>query len=82
MKKRFKFFSIGSLIATILIIMVSQGFAYYVNNFGSYNKLYGAIGGLVGLMVLFYAMAYIILLGFQINASLYGALLKNLRQKK
>ncbi len=81
-KKRFSFFSIGSFIATVLIISVSQAFSYYVNNFGNYNKLYGTIGGLVGLMVLFYAMAYIILLGFQINASIYGALEETIQEKK
>ena len=81
-KKRFSFFSIGSLIATILIIVVSQAFSYYVNNFGNYNKLYGSIGALIGLMVLFYAISYMILLGFQINASIDGALEHELEAEK
>ena len=81
-KNKFSFFSIGSSIASILIIFISQIFSYYVNNFGSYNKLYGSIGALVGLMVLFYAISYMILLGYQLNASIDHAMHKTLEEKK
>lgn len=69
-QRKFKFFSAGSFMATILIIVVAKLFAFYVDNFGNYNKLYGSIGALLGLMFFFYAISLIILVGFQVNASI------------
>jgi len=69
-KKKFKFFSAGSFFATILILTVAKAFAFYVDNFGNYNKLYGSIGAILGLMLFFYAISLIILVGFQVNASI------------
>ena len=69
-QKKFKFFSAGSFLATILILLVAKAFSFYVDNFGSYNKLYGSIGALLGLMFFFYAISLILLVGFQVNASI------------
>lgn len=69
-KRKLNFFSAGSFIATILIISVAKLFSFYVDNFGNYNKLYGSIGALLGLMFFFYAISLIILVGFQVNASI------------
>jgi uncharacterized BrkB/YihY/UPF0761 family membrane protein len=44
---KFKWMSIGSLIALVVSILASLGFAYYVANFGNYNKTYGALGGVI-----------------------------------
>lgn len=68
--RKLNFFSAGSFTATILIIAVAKLFAFYVDNFGNYNKLYGSIGALLGLMFFFYAISLIILVGFQVNASI------------
>ncbi|OEJ98697.1 ribonuclease BN [Flavivirga aquatica] len=64
------FFSIGALFTTLLIIMSSYLFGLYIENFGQYNKLYGSIGAL--LILLFYLLlnANILLLGYELNASL------------
>ena len=70
MKKKFNFFSTGSFFATILILLVAKAFSFYVDNFGNYNKLYGSIGAILGLMLFFYAISLIILVGFQVNASI------------
>jgi membrane protein len=70
---RWNFFSIGSVIATVLTIIVSYGFSIYLNNFASYNKLYGSIGTFIGLMLWLYIMSYIILIGFEINAAIDAA---------
>lgn len=68
--KKWKFFSAGSWMATILAVITFWGFSYYINNFGNYNKLYGSIGTLIVLMIWLYLNSLIILVGFELNASI------------
>ncbi|HEX7367620.1 MAG TPA: YihY/virulence factor BrkB family protein [Pelobium sp.] len=68
--KKWKFFSAGSSLATILAVLTSLGFTYYINNFGTYNKLYGSIGTLLVVMIWLYLNSLILLIGFELNASL------------
>jgi membrane protein len=56
--------------ATILAVLTFWGFSYYINNFGTYNKLYGSIGTLIVLMIWLYLNSLIILVGFELNASI------------
>jgi membrane protein len=72
-KKRWYFFSAGSMFSTVLIIIASFAFGYYVNHFGKYNKLYGSIGTLIVVMMLIYINSFILLLGFDLNASIQTA---------
>jgi len=67
---RWRFFSAGSFIASLLIVVFTLGFSFYLNSFDSYNKLYGSIGALIGLMLWIYGISIMILVGFEINASL------------
>jgi membrane protein len=69
-----RFFSIGSFISTFLFIAVSYGFSYYVTNFGTYNKVYGSIGVLIALMVWVQLITIVLLIGFEINASIHMAI--------
>lgn len=69
-----RFFSSGSFLASILSIIVSFGFSFYINNFGTYNKLYGSIGALIAIMLWFYFLSVILLVGFELNASIDKAL--------
>jgi membrane protein len=69
-----KFFSIGSFIATLLCILLSYGFSYYVTNFGTYNKVYGSIGVLIALMVWVQLVTVVLLVGYEINASIHSAI--------
>jgi membrane protein len=71
-----KFFSIGSLIATLLILAVSYGFSYYVTNFGTYNKVYGSIGVLIAIMVWVQLVTIVLLVGYEVNASIHHAIRK------
>ena len=71
--KGWRFFSAGSVFATILTIITSILFAYYVNNFGNYNKLYGSIGTLIVIMLWLYINSLILLLGFDLNVSIRRA---------
>ena len=72
-KSKFRFISPGSTLATILSIITSLGFAYYVNNFGQYNKLYGSIGTIVVVLLWLYFNSIILLVGFELNASIRNA---------
>jgi membrane protein len=65
---RFTWTSVGALVATVLWIIGSVAFSLYVNNFGSYNKTYGALAGVIVLMLWLYLTSYIVLLGAEINA--------------
>ncbi len=68
-----RFFSIGSFLATILILSVSYGFSYYITNFGTYNKVYGSIGVLIALMVWVQLVTVVLLICYEINASIHDA---------
>ena len=68
-----RFFSIGSLIATFLCLSVSYGFSYYVTNFGTYNKVYGSIGVMIAMMVWIQLITVMLLIGYEINASIHEA---------
>ena len=49
------------------------GFAYFVNHFGQYNKIYGSIGTLIVIMLWIYFNSLILILGFELNASIDNA---------
>ncbi len=66
-----RFFSIGSLLATFAILGISYGFSFYITNFGSYNKVYGSIGALIALMAWIQLVTIVLLYGYEINASLH-----------
>ncbi|WP_298511481.1 YihY/virulence factor BrkB family protein [uncultured Kordia sp.] len=65
-----RFFSLGALFTTVLIILTSYLFGIYIANFSQYNQLYGSIGALLILMMYIWLNANILLLGFELNASL------------
>ena len=67
--KKWKFFSAGSWLATILAFLTIWGFSFYINNFSTYNKLYGSIGTLMVVMIWLYLNSLILLVGFELNAS-------------
>ena len=77
-RKNWKFFSAGSSTATILIILTSLGFSYYVNHFSRYNAVYGSIGTVIIVMLYFQLNSFILLLGFELNASIRKGTLKQL----
>ena len=72
---RISFFSWGPLMTTLLLLITSYLFGVYIEKFASYNELYGALGGLLILMVFLWLNSNILLLGFELNAVL--ARLKN-----
>ena len=68
---RWRFITPGAILATLLLVLTSLGFSYYVENFAQYNKLYGSIGTLVVIMLWVYFNSLMLLIGFELNASIY-----------
>jgi membrane protein len=64
----FKWVTPGSLVAIVVWAVASALFAFYVANFGSYDKTYGTLGGLIALLVWFWISNLAILFGHQLNA--------------
>lgn len=65
-----RFFSVGAFVTTGLIMVSTLLFGYYIREFSSYNELYGSIGALLILMVYIWLNSNLILLGYELNASL------------
>jgi membrane protein len=69
-RRHFRFISAGSTLATILIIIITLGFNFYVDNFSKYNVLYGSIGTLLVVLLWIYFNSFSMLIGFELNASI------------
>lgn len=69
---KWAFITPGAITASVLIVLVTLLFSFYLSNFGSYNKVYGSIGTLIALMVWINLIALIVVIGFEMNVSLYN----------
>jgi len=76
-KKVFRFVSPGSTMASILGLLFVALFNIYIDNFAQYNKLYGSIGTIIILMLYININAIALLIGFELNASIYDAQLRS-----
>ena len=70
MKKRIRFLSPGAGIATLLSLLSSLGFSYFVNTFGRYNEIYGSLGAIIILMIWMEFNSLAILAGYELNAAI------------
>ncbi len=66
---KWHFFSTGAQLAGFLITLAFYGFIFYLENFASYNKLYGSIGTVIALMLWLYLTSIIVLVCFEVNVS-------------
>jgi membrane protein len=69
-KEKWSLLSPGAILSTVLMLLTTLGFSYWVNNFGSYSKIYGSIGTVLVVMTLIYINALILLIGFELNVSI------------
>jgi membrane protein len=69
-KQKFQWISPGAILATIVWILAIGAFGLYVSKFGSYNKTYGTLGGIIVLLLVFYISSLVIMLGGQLNSEL------------
>jgi membrane protein len=60
----------GSVIATVLWVLASIGFAIYANAFGNYNKTYGALAGIIILMFWLFLTSFVVLVGAELNTEM------------
>ena len=67
---RWQWVAPGALLATVLWLLVSLLFSFYVGHLSSYDAMYGSIGAVVGVMMWFYVTVYVVLLGAELNAEL------------
>jgi membrane protein len=58
----------GAALATVLWLIGSLGLSLYASNFGNYNKVYGALSGIIVLMLWLYVSAFAVLIGAELNA--------------
>ncbi|HKR04290.1 MAG TPA: YihY/virulence factor BrkB family protein [Bacteroidia bacterium] len=72
-KSRWRFISAGSTLATLLILLTSLGFNYFVIHFASYNKVYGSIGTLIIILLWIYFNCMQLIVGYELNASIDSA---------
>jgi len=65
-----RFFSPGAILTTFLILVTTYLFGFYIDNFSRYNEIYGSIGALLILMLYIYVNSNLVLLGYELNATL------------
>jgi membrane protein len=76
--RKTRFFSMGALVTTLLVLLLSYLYGLYIENFSSYNELYGSIGALIILMVYIWLNANLLLLGYELNVALRKLKARNL----
>ncbi len=69
--KRWRLASPGTTLATFLFILFTFLFSFWVNKFGTYNKVYGSIGTILILMLLIYFNSLVLLIGYELNVSIH-----------
>jgi membrane protein len=74
---KFRWLSIGAVVATVLWVVGSIGFSVYVDNFGSYGRTYGSLAGVVVLLLWLWLGAFATLLGAEINAEMEQQTIKD-----
>jgi len=68
--RKSQFFTSGALMTTLLFFFTTYGFGIYIENFSNYNQLYGSIGALLIFLLYIWMNSNILLLGFELNATL------------
>jgi len=67
---RFRWLSVGAIVAVALWVVLSLAFSYYVTNFGNYNQVYGSIGAVVAMLIWLWITSFLVLYGASLNAQI------------
>lgn len=81
-RKKLYFVNAGSSLATLLIIITSMGFNFFINNFATYNKVYGSIGTLIIILIWLYLNSLVVLVGYELNVSIDQATSSRIKKVK
>jgi len=81
-KNKRPFISVGSVAATILVLATTFAFNYFIAKFGQYNKLYGSIGALIVILLWINFNSLMLIIGFELNASIENAQQKAIKGKQ
>ena len=79
--KKLRFLSPGALMTTLLFFLTTYFFGVYIDNFSNYNQLYGSIGALLIFLLYIWINSNILLLGFELNATI-ASFKRKLKLKK
>lgn len=79
-REKWNLASPGAILATFLIIAFTYLFSFWVNNFATYNKVYGSLGSIMILMLLVFFNSLVLLIGFELNVSINS--LQSLAKKR
>lgn len=80
-EKKWKLISPGSIVACSLLISLTYIFSAWINQFGTYNKIYGSLGTIMIIMALIYMNSLILLIGFELNVSIKSIKIKAAERK-
>ena len=69
-EQRWRWISVGSVVALVFWVLFSLAFSLYVGTFGSYNETYGSVGAVIVLLLYLYISSLAILFGAELNATL------------
>jgi len=72
-KQKFSFNSVGSTVATVLIIALSLGFQKFIGVFGRHNEIYGSLGTVIIMQIFIYLNSFALLIGYELNISIKNA---------
>jgi membrane protein len=75
-EKKWKLISPGSIVACTLLILLTYIFSAWINQFGTYNKIYGSIGTIMIIMAIIYMNSLVLLIGFELNVSIKSLKIK------
>lgn len=68
--KKWRFINPGSILATVLMLVMIAGLSWWVSRFGTYNQLYGSIGTILIIMAMIFINSLVLLIGFELNVSI------------
>jgi membrane protein len=77
-----RFFNAGAIFTTLLILFFGYLFGLYIENFSTYNEIYGSLGAILILMVFIWLNSNLLLLGYELNASIRKLKAQSLKEKK
>ncbi len=69
---RWNYFNPGTILATFASVVFLKLFGFFVNTFGNYDKFYGSLGASIVLMICFYSIAMMLIIGFELNLGIYS----------